>query len=108
MGKVLGILAVVFSGIGLIVPGGSLLAAFVVPVLIIFSWDEGAVMGYVAGGINMMNLAFFSPLMYMAAGTVELESEGSGASLMFFYLSIQVIAMALLYYLNSKMGKKSK
>ena len=107
MGKVLGILAVVFAGLGVIIPGGSLLAAFIVPVMIIFAWDEGATMGYVAGGLNMINLAFLSPLMWMAAGSVEQQSEGSGASLMFFYLSIQVIAMALLYYLNSKFGKKA-
>ena len=55
-GKVIGIIALVLSIVAIILPGGALVASFVVAPLLVFAWKEGALFGYIAGGLNIINI----------------------------------------------------
>ena len=55
-GKVFGILALIISIISVFFPGGALIATLLGAPLIIFSWKDGAIFGYVAGGLNIINI----------------------------------------------------
>ena len=101
-GKVIGIIALVLSIVAIILPGGALVASFVVAPLLVFAWKEGALFGYIAGGLNIINIIFLSPTMWIAAGVAEAAGEGGGSGLGLFYVGIQVVAMALLYFLNGR------
>ncbi len=73
-GKVFGILAVVVAGISFIVPViGVYLAAIVGTLLVLLSLKDGVILGYVAGGLNVINIAFLSPTLVVASAAVELQ-----------------------------------
>lgn len=107
-GKVLGILALVVSGIACVFPGGALIATFVSAPLIIFSWKDGAIFGYIAGGLNIINIIFLSPTVWLAMGAAEATSQGGAFSLGIVYVMIQVIAMSIMGFINWRAGKKNK
>ncbi len=107
-GKVVGILAIVIAGIAVIVPGGALLATFVGAPLIIFSWKDGALFGYIAGGLNIINIIFLSPTVWMAMGIAEAAGSGGAFGLGIFYVSIQVIAMGIMWYMTNRKSKKKR
>ena len=96
-GKVFGILAVVVAGISFIIPViGVFLASFLGPILVALSLKDGAILGYVAGGLNIINIAFLSPSLALASA-----AEG-GFSVYFFYLGFAVLGPVLLFLLNRK------
>ena len=82
-GKVIGIIAMVISVLALIIPGGALLITIIGIPLIIFSRGEGAVFGYVAGGLNVINVLFLSPLLYTGGIEVVLIYAGLQAAALF-------------------------
>ena len=83
-GKVFGILAIVVAGISFIIPVfGVLLACFVGTPLVILSLKDGVILGYVAGGLNVINI-------------------GGTSGVYFFYLICTIIGPAGLYFLNKK------
>lgn len=87
-GKVLGIIALVIAGISVFFPGGALLATFVGAPLIVFSWKDGAIFGYIAGGINIINIIFLSPTMWIAMGAAEAMEKGGALSMGVIYVMI--------------------
>ena len=107
-GKVFGILALIISIIACVFPGGALIATFLGAPLIIFSWRDGAVFGYVAGGLNIINIIFLSPTVWLAMSMVEARDEGGAFSLGVFYVLIQVIAMFLMGFITWKSNKNQK
>ena len=107
-GKVIGILAVVIAGISCIVPGGALLATFVGAPLVAFSWRDGALFGYIAGGLNIINILFLSPTVWLAMSMAEATDSGGAAFLGIFYVSIQVIAMLIMWFVTNKKLKKKR
>ena len=107
-GKVLGILAIVVAGLSIFVPGGALLATFVGAPLIVFSWKDGAIFGYVAGGLNIINIIFLSPTVWIAMGVAEASGEGGALSLGIIYVMVQVVAMAIMGFITWKSNKKAK
>tara|TARA_B100001248_G_scaffold255030_1_gene234257 strand:+ start:1183 stop:1500 length:318 start_codon:yes stop_codon:yes gene_type:complete len=96
-GKVFGILAIVVAGLSFIIPVfGIFLACFVGTPLVVLSLKDGLILGYVAGGLNVINIAFLSPSLAIA-------SAGAGTSgVYFFYLACVVIGPVGLYFLNKK------
>ena len=67
-GKVFGIIAVVVAGISFIIPVfGIFLACFLGSILVALSLKDGATLGYVAGGLNIINVAFLSPSVMLAS-----------------------------------------
>ena len=91
VGFVIGIIGLVFSGIFIFVPGGALFATFLGAPLVALSFDIGAIMGWIAGGLNIANILFFSPLMWAATGF-------GGIGVPIFYTCIQVIAMLIMFF----------
>ena len=79
-GKVFGILAIVVAGISFIVPViGVFLACFVGTPLVLLSLKDGVILGYVAGGLNVINIAFLSP-------TLAVASAAGGTSGVYFFM----------------------
>tara|TARA_B100000795_G_C22699188_1_gene398914 strand:- start:195 stop:515 length:321 start_codon:yes stop_codon:yes gene_type:complete len=94
-GKVFGIIAVVVAGISFIIPViGIWLACFVGTILVALSLKDGAVLGYVAGGLNIINIAFASPTLIIASAADE------GVSLYFIYVGLAVLGPVLLFTFN--------
>jgi len=106
-GKVLGIIALVIAGISVFFPGGALLATFVGAPLIVFSWKDGAIFGYIAGGINIINIIFLSPTMWIAMGAAEAMEKGGALSMGVIYVMVQIIAMAIMGLVTWKSNKNS-
>ena len=98
-GKIFGIIAVVVAGISFIIPViGVFLACFLGTILVALSLKDGAVLGYVAGGLNIINIAFVSPSLVIA-------SAAGGVSVYFIYLGFAVLGPVLLYVLNRNVKK---
>ena len=107
-GKVFGILALIVAGISCVFPGGALIATFVGAPLIVFSWKEGAIFGYIAGGLNIINIIFLSPTVWIAMGAAEAMDEGGALSLGIVYVMVQVIAMAIMGFITWRFNKNNK
>tara|TARA_B100000965_G_scaffold373419_1_gene363857 strand:+ start:945 stop:1301 length:357 start_codon:yes stop_codon:yes gene_type:complete len=107
-GKVLGILALIVAGISCVFPGGALIATFVGAPLIVFSWKKGAIFGYIAGGLNIVNIIFLSPTVWIAMGTAEAMNEGGALSLGVIYVAVQVTAMVIMGFITWKSNKNNK
>jgi hypothetical protein len=107
-GKVLGILALIVAGISCVFPGGALVATFVGAPLIVFSWKKGAIFGYIAGGLNIVNIIFLSPTVWIAMGAAEVMDEGGALSLGVVYSMVQVIAMAIMGFITWRANKNNK
>ena len=96
-GKVFGILAIVLAGLCFIIPVyGVILACFVGTPLVLMSLKDGLMFGYIAGGLNVINIAFLSPSLAIASAT-----SGTSATY-FFYLALAIAGPAGLYFLNKK------
>ncbi len=96
-GKVFGILAVVVAGISFIVPViGVYLAAFVGTGLVLLSLKDGVILGYVAGGLNIINISFLSPTLVVAS------AAGGTSGLYWFFVILTIIGPVGLYFLNKK------
>ena len=99
-GKVFGILAVIVGGISFIVPViGVFLACFLGTLLVALSLKDGALLGYIAGGLNIINVAFLSP-------SVMLASMDGNQSVYFFYVICAVAGPVVLFFLNKLANKK--
>ena len=99
-GKIFSIIAVVVAGISFIVPViGVFLACFLGTILVALSLKDGAVLGYVAGGLNIINVAFLSP-------SVMLASMDGNQSVYYFYVGCAVAGPVLLFFLNKLANKK--
>ena len=93
-GKVFGIIAVVVAGVSFIIPVfGVFLACFVGTPLVLLSLKDGLILGYVAGGLNVLNIAFLSPSLALTSGM---------SGVYWFYVICAVIGPAGLYFLNKK------
>ena len=100
-GKIFGIIAVVVAGISFIIPVmGVFLACFLGSILVALSLKEGAMLGYIAGGLNIINVAFLSPSVAIAS------AASGGASLYFFYVGFAILGPVLLFVLNKQANKK--
>lgn len=100
-GKIFGIIAIVVAGISFIVPViGVFLACFLGSALVALSLKEGAMLGYIAGGLNIINIAFLSPSVALASAAT------GGASLYFFYVGCAILGPVILFVLNKKFTKR--
>lgn len=100
-GKIFGIIAIVVAGISFIVPVmGVFLACFLGSLLVALSLKEGAMLGYIAGGLNIINIAFLSPSVALASAAT------GGSSLYFFYVGCAILGPVILFVLNKKFTKR--
>ena len=107
-GKVLGIIAIVVAGLSIFIPFGAWLASTVGALLIIFSWKDGAIFGYIAGGLNIINIIFLSPSVWLVMGAAEALEGGSGVSTGVILVAVQVVAMAIMGFVTWKSDNSKK
>ena len=79
---------------------GVFLACFLGSLLVALSLKEGAMLGYIAGGLNIINIAFLSPSVALASAAT------GGASLYFFYVGCAILGPVILFVLNKKFTKR--
>ena len=94
VGKAVGIVAMIVAILSLIMPGGIVLATFIGIPLILCSRNEGLLFAYVAIGLNLINVLFLSPVLWLA---YELGSNG-----IFFYILVHVASIYGIYKLGNK------
>ena len=107
-GKVLGIIAIVIAGLSIFIPFGAFLASTLGALLIVFAWKDGAIFGYIAGGLNIINVIFLSPSVWIVMGATEALEGGSGLSTGVILVAVQVVAMAIMGFVTWKSDKNSK
>jgi len=93
--SILGIISIIVSGVACIIPGGALIATIIGAPLVIFSWNR-PILALLSGLINIINLIFLSPTMWLAMGFAEIDNSGGALSLGKTYVMIQVIAMLIM------------
>ena len=100
-GKVFGVIALVVAGISFIIPiYGIFLACFLGSLLVALSLKDGAMLGYIAGGLNVINIAFLSPSLAIAS------AADGGVSVYFIYVGFAILGPVLLFILNKQVSKK--
>jgi len=90
-GFVCGIVGLCLAGLFLFIPGGVLFSTFIGGPLVALSVDRGSILGWVAGGLNIANVLFFSPTIWAATAI-------GGMAVPIFYIAIQVVAMLIMFF----------
>ena len=99
-GKIFGIIAVVVAGVSFIIPiFGIFSACFLGTILVALSLKDGAILGYVAGVLNVINVAFASP-------SLMISSMDGNESLYYFYVGCAAAGPVLLFIFNKLANKK--
>ena len=93
--SILGIISIIVAGVACIIPGGALIATIIGAPLIIFSCRR-PILALLSGLINIVNLIFLSPTMWIAMGFAEVDNSGGAISLVKTYVMIQIIAMVIM------------
>ena len=93
--SILGIICIIVAGVACIIPGGALIATFIGTPLIIFSWRR-PILALLSGLINIINLIFLSPTMWLAMGFAEIDNSGGAISLGKAYVMVQIIAIFIM------------
>jgi hypothetical protein len=91
-GFIISIVAVSLAGLFIFFPAGAYFATIIGAPLDALSVDRGVVMGWIAGGLNIANILFFSPSVWIA----------TGLTLSFivpvFLIAVQVVAMLIMFF----------
>jgi hypothetical protein len=93
--SLLGIISIIVAGVACIIPGGALIATIIGTPLIIFSWRR-PILALLSGLINIINLIFLSPTMWLAMGFAEIDNSGGAISLGKTYVMVQIIAIFIM------------
>ena len=93
--SILGIISIIVAGVACIIPGGALIATIIGAPLIIFSCRR-PILALLSGLINIINLIFLSPTMWIAMGFAEVDNSGGAISLGKTYVMVQIIAMVIM------------
>lgn len=102
--KALGIIAMIFSIVSLFVPFGGPYLTVIVAVLAAFAAGEGVTYGSVAIGMNMVNILFLSPSLWLTDAALQVsEKVGPG-----IYLVGVQVAAAIVLFLSHKAYMKKK
>lgn len=98
--KALGIIAMIFAIIAVFVPVIGPYLTIVCALLAAFAAGPGITFGAVAIGVNILNVMFLSPSLWIVAGASEAQTAGSGASVLLgmavVLIGIQLLAAAVL------------
>jgi len=95
----IGIVSIIVAGAGCIIPGGALIVTVIGAPLIIFSW-RSPLLALLSGLINIINLIFLSPTIWLAMYFAENYNSGGALSLGKTYVMIQVIAISIMAILT--------
>ena len=109
--KALGIIAMIFSIVAIFTPIIGPYLTFVCALLAAFSAGPGVTFGLVAIGINIINIVFLSPTLWVASGIVAMsQKSGSGSSAIAetgaVFIGAQIVAAIVLLNVHSNWKKK--
>ena len=108
--KALGIIAMIFAIIAIFVPIVGPYLTIVCALLAAFSAGPGLTFGVVAIGLNILNVAFLSPSLWLMAGASESQNTGSGGDVLLgmgvLFIGVQVIAIIMLTIIHMMWKKK--
>jgi hypothetical protein len=103
--KALGIIAMIFAIVSIFVPVIGPYLTIVCALLAAFAGGAGLTYGAVAIGVNILNVAFLSPSLWILAGAAEAETQGSGSNVILgmgvIFIGIQVVAALVLIIVHS-------
>ena len=103
--KALGIIAMIFAIVAIFVPVLGPYLTIVCALLAAFAGGHGLTYGAVAIGLNILNVAFLSPSLWILAGAAEAETQGNGSEVMLgmgiVFIGVQVVAAVVLIIVNS-------
>ena len=108
--KALGISAMIIAIISIFVPVVGPYLTILCALLIAFSAGEGIVFGSVAIIVNIVNVAFLSPSLWLTAAAGEADSAGSGGAVLLgmgvIFIGAQVVAAIIMAILHLRWKKK--
>lgn len=108
--KALGIIAMIFAIIAIFIPVAGPYLTIICALLAAFSAGSGLTYGAVAIGINILNVTFLSPSLWILAGAAEAGNQGSGSSVILgmgvVFIGIQIIAAVVLIIVHLVWKKK--
>ena len=109
--KALGIIAMILAIVSIFVPVMGPYLTVISASLAAFSAGPGLTFGAVAIGVNILNVLFLSPSLWLAAGLSEAEQTGSGDDMLLgmgvFFIGTQIIATIILLLCSEDAPKKS-
>ena len=98
--KALGITAMIFAIIAIFIPLVGPYLTLVCALLAAFAAGPGLTFGVVAILVNILNVAFLSPSLWLTAGIAEADVEGSGGMVLLgmgiVFVGVQVAAAVVL------------
>ncbi len=103
--KVLGIISMIFAIVAIFVPIVGAYLTIVCGLLAAFSAGEGITFGLVAIGINILNIIFLSPSLWVMAGMSDVDNDillGMGI----VFIGVQIIALIVLFWIHKSWKKK--
>lgn len=110
--KALGITAMIFAIISIFVPFVGPYLTIVGALLAAFSAGPGITFGTVAILVNLLNVIFLSPSLWLTAGMAEADQVGSGdavlAGMGIIFIGAQLVAIIILSIIHMLWKKKQK
>ena len=108
--KALGIIAMIFAIIAIFIPVAGPYLTIVCALLAAFSAGPGITFGAVAIGVNILNVVFLSPSLWLMAGMSEADKAGSGSDVLLgmgiVFIGVQIIAAIILIIIHMLWKKK--
>jgi hypothetical protein len=108
--KAMGIIAMIFAIISIFIPIIGPFLTIVCALIAAFSAGPGITYGAVAIGINILNVLFLSPSLWLMAGSAEVENAGRGSEVLLgmgiFFIGAQIIAAIILIVIHMQWKKK--
>ena len=103
--KALGIIAMIFAIVAIFVPLVGPYLTIVCALLAAFAAGPGLTFGSVAIGVNILNVAFLSPSLWIMAGAAEADAQGSGSDVVLgmgvTFIGAQIVAAVVLVIVHS-------
>jgi hypothetical protein len=103
--KALGIIAMIFAIVAIFVPVIGPYLTIICGLLAAFAAGPGLTFGAVAIGVNILNVAFLSPSLWLIAGAAEADAQGSGSDVLLgmgiVFIGVQVVAAVVLVIAHS-------
>ena len=109
MQKGLGITALIIAIMSVIIPFYGPFLTVLSGILAAFSYGKGFALGIASLVLNIINIFFMSPSLWMTEYSFAMAREqgGSAPSFAIFILGTQFVSFVFLFFLNSRNKKKA-
>lgn len=102
--KALGITAMIFAIVAIFIPIIGPYLTLVCALLAAFAAGPGLTFGVVAILVNLLNVTFLSPSLWLTAGIAEADQAGSGdavlAGMGVIFVGTQIVALIILTFIH--------